>query len=565
MNANYYKITANVAYTTPIYVHSHATSLLESQRTADAAVKATLSQIKKEINNIFSKSLQQAEDVYTFLYDRTNELLSTGFDFNNVFGYAKDIFINYIEPYRQAIKNNKVTLKVNRQTKEEIVQLLTNDTSSGSVVDIITDTYGTMVAEIVRTNLKKITKAKNMTDINIEDLTVDDLKKEFKGRGKHTLSKQFAKDLVKTIVHEDVADLNAFFTSLCNNFLDIIKLAKGTNENKFQELEKRIYNIQQTKNTLPQKMGKLKEITDCYGLVISIGGWDAVELVSDDTHALTSDILLKLDTIATGISVKLNPKRLAGRSLSLLNTNSSMVEGRLLKQWLDSYDNIYNILLYYLINYEALSTFAVHFDDTKIREDIRKRELTAEDIDYKTTNMSIRGLHVYNLLEDLRQAVFLGLITKLLLGYAFGIDNLQNFDDVYSTETIKKGLPLILLAGDKVIWTKDILKNCIDIIKDMRSSAGGYDYRNSNFHFYSDQKIFKKGDLLPHLTNLFIAKVNVAKGDGTGNRYEELKSDPAVLQELTAINNLIKINNGDDLSNLLLNKWGIRYDYSNLQ
>jgi len=114
------------------------------------------------------------------------------------------------------------------------------------------------------------------------------------------------------------------------------------------------------------------------------------------------------------------------------------------------------------VNYEALKTFAVKFDDTKIRKRIRKDQENEnftvekdrdgnliENIDISYAKMSTTKMSLINILEEVRQSVFLGLITRLLVGHAFGKD-MVNFDVDNATTIDAKGIPLILQAGDKV-------------------------------------------------------------------------------------------------------------------
>lgn len=466
---DYYKIPADVAYNSPVYVHSHASSLLRSQNMASKDMKNVLEGIRQDLDNIYKVSYNQACQVYEYLATKTKELTDVGFSFDNIFGEAKDIFNQYIEPFRQSIKRKNVQINL-KEHAEEIVRLIENDTSNDSVYNIIKNNISNEVAIMFEMSLSKILEKKNhMMYKDINQLNRFDLATLLPGRKKDSISKTLQKQLSTTKRFNRTAEFDKnYFETLVNNFLEIDKLAimASTDPSKYNDIIKRINAIKGYKNTLHQKMGLLTEVVNAVSINVPQNASNTLlELVGNANHDLTSDILLKFDKISTGISVKLNPTRLAGRNIELLNTTSSMKEGKALEAWFKNYNgqyNLYNILTYYLVNYEALKTFAVKFNDTKIRKRIRKDQENEnftvekdrdgnliENIDISYAKMSTTKMSLINILEEVRQSVFLGLITRLLVGHAFGKD-MTNFDVDNAATIDAKGIPLILQAGDKV-------------------------------------------------------------------------------------------------------------------
>ena len=124
-----------------------------------------------------------------------------------------------------------------------------------------------------------------------------------------------------------------FIISYLDNYVKIVK-NRNINMDNYQIVKESVEEIKKHATTVYQKLGLLNENQTFLSINSSVNGRSVSStLVGKTDHDFTSDILLKIDNIyKVGISVKLNPDRLAGRNIELLNSNSSTKEGEALQE-----------------------------------------------------------------------------------------------------------------------------------------------------------------------------------------------------------------------------------------
>lgn len=605
---NFYKIPAFVLYGSPVYIHSHETSLQHSMTDQSIAAAHTVRSTVKEVTKVIDEIKKSLDVTINLLTTETNKLINAGYPIERD-GRPAGLTDRYKKIGQEILKsrkrimdlqNNKKISKYNylseadKKAMEELVDLsLSGKAKEKLVQDFanssewkgkLTDLFMERIAKSLSAAALRKTKTNNNRIFTAEDvakLTLNEFVKYFHLTKKNRDTKLRS---LKSNIKKQIDSALAEFNSLINNLKKYMPILNNLNNLSHSTVQDpnllSLLNLIGGNSQILPKLGYLTELAGIFGDLYSGEGMEVGVVVPGSTgyvmkesvgtkkniaggDSVTTDILNTLEkgeaVFKWGTSMKLNPRYLDKRAVNVNNVENSLPSLRGYNDLTKSRDN--RELLYYLLNYEALTIARYSWLTPETFEKTKDSEF-AESIQPKSG--PLHGL-----------VDFLGELQQSLMIYSFIVALVGDFFTPYSStpdslESIRnaQGLPIILQTPTGQYWTKDILiklKEMIVLCSNNPSLAKSF-FSNSIFNKTNSND----STIESLLKDLYVAKVEDfwtgKKNSRKKSRYSQLYENEKIKNILSQLEGLLieKIGGKDIIEKMLSSKWYIKFDLSTL-
>lgn len=491
------QLDKSVVYSTPVYIHSHASALEKVQAYNDGPVR-------NKMKNIYDRNRQHLKDVVDLLKNMSsNEVVQNWYysTHNNNGKRTMDTtlenMINTVINYRnQAFEQSDVKLK------QFILNVFQNGTSTGLIIDKISEVLGPVIAEKVLTytdkKRKDNTKIPDIRKVKVQDIVVGDeiyelIKKsiEYNLHGEE-LGPQMEKALqdVQNYINAAVdlvnidpdADANKLYYMAFNRSKHGDVFARSTSSGIL--FEYLLYSYLKS-----AKVSKTSE-----GVQID------VEATGTGGHESTTDLDLILaegeKRYRVGLSLKAN--------MTTGKASQTFAKQNVIGPALTITSNEYNNMIYILANLKALSTWAAPDDYETVIE--------SDGVDEPENNKIMVSMPEW--VNELQQMYAMLALVKGLLG------EILTRDDIDLNGKLNPMPPLVLTFLEYDYWMWEILNNLLILMDTNQEQLANF-MSYLPFTFESSVfDVFQKKELV----KLFVAKKQTECI--SENRYEDfLKSD----------------------------------------
>lgn len=590
----YYSIKPNVAYGTPTYIHSHTNSVKKIMDGALPTLKS-LSSVTQEIKGNYDKTTLALKNAQLKLSTIQQQLINAGYPVDNS-GRPLQIStllatINKeISDARAAIMGAKKSRRkpkpenLDAKAAELIKELYGNadaDTTlnsffesqgwaegSGQAIgEYLAQRAATMVTNS-RANKKgkqAIFSSKEVLNMSYKEIT--SYLKNYTPKGQDRLTKQLS-----SYVMEKVGNVKEEYNRLINrlkislpvlNNLENIEAAQIDNETK------KILKILSDKDQRAElmKLGYLEELAIVQANIQDQANGDIAVKVGDKQinigskegivggDSITTDIKGMFDSldgaITYGISVKLNPRFFRKTEENIPAAKQYQELGKIS----DAFTNRQNGLIYYILNYQALSLVSYDFVS---KEEYRQMYLNDTTPTPKSGALDSKQ---YNIVRMLEQTLISDAFIKALIGEAFS--GFYSGEPTLEAIGAAQGLPVMLQTISGKCWMSDLISNMVGVLDKYRSNPSSIKSIVDNYTPY-DLYGGKEAEISELLKDLFKAKMrnSFEKRNKGNNRYDELIQDNEILSILKQLEKINKVRYGTNLNKLLTKKWTIKFDFT---
>lgn len=579
----YFTITPKLAYSSPVYIHSHTRSL--NKAVANNQKLKSLRDLLTELKNEKQRILGLINQTYNILNDKKNELISMKFPTEN--GKPKKltkILRELGETVEEASKkfqdwhDHVIILQYDHH--HSIGYWVAEKASTTEFHDNIIDGF---YDNLKRKFEKKTGKEFLLTKEKIAKMSFDHLSKELEKLEYDVTADQLAESIlklrdffevvqkiitgipeIKKIYQHDIDSLN--YSSSVKQALKAIVSGRSY-FSKLGTVFELAHQQSKTKN-VNKKQSRREKANKAPKVRLYKYSMEIVSENNKELDKLTTDVKTNFDnlqkSIMYGMSLKLNSTRFKKDKNVLTEKDMGS-----LYPLLQSLENISkdNRFRYYVLNVQALSL-------VRFNEKYSDYQKAKEEGKVPSFSEPVRQKSLVYIIEDIELLLSQMAFIKSVVGSLYD-------EDVVDPIAEAKGLPVILSTPAQDYWTADIVKYMLDIISKSDGDNKVIMKFITNYTPYDPYRGDKVNALRTALINLYIAKAeNALKKFGTEvsyddleqnfaeegqNRYAELKSDAEVLRILKEVNSLNLMVNPKRMNNLISKKWNIRFDYSEIK
>lgn len=596
--SSYYSIKPKVAFGTPTYIHSHTTTIKDITNGIMPAFQQ-LTAIVNEIRDNYDRAMEALLTARFKLDVVQKQLINAGYPVDNDGRPLQVsqllIAINKeINDTRAVITGAKKSRRIQAPEKTSVAaqELLKRmyDKQGKYAKETVNEffnserfleSYGSAVGKHLLSRLttmlnsswghKKGTEKNQYSKEKVLDLSykviVENLK-NYTETGQERLRKELTRS-----VKEQVGIIKQEYDRLIERlktYLPVLNNLENIDAAKVDSETRQILKILSDKDRRLEimKLGILEELVivqansieqaqegvsvKVHDTLVNIGSKEGIT----GGDSFTTDIKGMLDglegAIAYGISVKLNPRYFRKTEKNIPATQSYPK----LSAIKDAFTDKQNGLIYYILNYQALSLVSFPFAAPKT---YKSYYVTDTLPPVKSDALSADK---YDLIGMLEKALISDAFIKALIGEAFSAfySGQPTLDEIAAAQ----GLPVMLQTLRGKVWMTEIIDNMIEILKEYKSKPEQIIKMVENYTPY-DKYGGKEQEISQLLVELFKAKLrNYAEEPrGEENRYDELIQDSEVLSILNQLEKINKIRYGKDkLNNLFSKKWMIKFDFT---
>lgn len=402
-NFVFFNITANTAYSTPVYIHSHVRGFTHN---STVMYETEFKKMIDDLEDVYHTTVFELGRAMTYLKAQTNNLISMGYPTIN--GNPGGLTQKFIEINKKVTSVYKTALnlqkylykKIDSQIMGQFISSIQDPNNAKvKIEDILKDITGDVSSEmatLIATRLSQVMALKkyNITNIlspeAILQTTADVIVKIFSKKRGSGLKTSFIQDMNRAV------KVGRFALSEYKELLEEVKkyspilnnpTSNNINDPNLAAVMKKVFDLSSSESIL-QRLGYLEEILTTFmgqnainekGIIkypteANIAKIDpstqSITIESKNVGSkkniaggdqFTTDVInvLKESNYVFGTSVKLNPVRLV-KSVHLTANE------------LKDYNNIINkynqqAIAYYLTNYAILSKMAYPSNDSKER------------------------------------------------------------------------------------------------------------------------------------------------------------------------------------------------------
>ena len=583
----YYTITPDVAFGTPVYIHSHERTL-RRVTSQDIGLSSSLSNAIQQIHGNYVDTMNALRMGRERLLAIQNKLIQAGYPTTST-GAPKGMTeelknINReILKVRTRIMNGKRRQKSTENTSNAVSKLMKElDSQPNKTIKEFLDSQdfdvsaflGARMAAVF--NKKRYNQGKIITIEEVKNYTYDAFKQYLKINNEKR-SNKIAEDLNKSII--TAVDPKKEFADLIKRLEKDLPILTNLDNLEAREIEdKNLYDTLKRIGNINigalYRMGSLGEVAAGYA---GKGGSGTIEYQTSDNKTIaatnqlvgakigiaggdsvTTDIksiLTSLEEVINyGISVKLNPryfrKEIKNSDTHIYNKYDAIKD----KSWATDKE-----LQYYVLNYQALSLVRFPNKDKEMYRD------AAQGIRPTPIKCGVSA-RIFDLIGELEKALLVDAFIRATIGSLFVSEDNEN-EDYISKISEAQGLPVIIQTSGGQYWTSDILQKLEQIIMNYKNDPEKVGSFIENFTPYKPYGTDSQKNKLENLLiDLYMAKAENKYNDNReilDNRYEELIADQKIVSILRQIENVNKIRYGNNLDELLGEKtWKIKFDFS---
>lgn len=582
--SEYYSITPKLAYSTPVYIHSHTRSLTKAVSNVSELkqLQGILSQVRNEKRRVDGL----VQQTYQILENKKNELINNQFPTENnkpkkLTKTLRELHNTVSEASNKFVAWSKGDVDISYDHHHSIGVWFLRNKVLESLSDNILDSF---IVDQSRKIKNKTGKILLLTSKEISSMSIQYLSKKFKEDYDYDMSpdeiaesllkrKDFFK-VVKDVI-KGIPEIKKIYQYDINslNYSDSIKQglkAIVSGRSYFSKLGSvfELAHHSPKKQSVTKKQTRSQKKSNAPKITIYKRSMEIVSENKKESDILTTDIKVEFDNLKTalqyGMSLKLNSTRFKSSNNVLTDNDLGS-----LKPLLTTLNKLQNDekFRYYVLNVQALSL--VQFKESY------DTYLTAQEGHRPTSTTPIKDKRLVYIVEEIELMLSQIAFIKAVVGSLY---DEEKWDDIGAM----KGLPAILSTPQQDYWTSDIILYMMNILK--QSDQNKYTLTQFVMNYtpydpYRDDSRAK--DLQNLLVDLYVAKAENAKntfGDALTyenltdhfvaegkNRYEELKSDKKILELLRKINKLNLMINPKRMDKLISKKWTIQFDYSNIK
>ena len=574
---NYFQITPETAYSSPVYVHSHTRSLNKAIRDNEEfqMVADTLTALKIERDRIFSL----VEETHKILEDKKQELIRAGFPVKNgkpakLSEKFKEVY-DAIEYARTQFKNWHKRTSVKYDHNKTITRWVRTTKLFKGMANNIFDNF------FVNLQRKIEKKTGNVTLFSAKDV------KKMKGMSLKHLADYLKKEYGYSVQADELANsilkLKVFWETVKNIELPIEELKKiyryDISTTGYSWSVKHCLEVLKSGTSYFSKLGSLFELAsegffdiEEDGQKITIQQSLASHLGKENENMSTSDIEALLTNCQTQIKYGVSLK---SRSYSFKKTGNVLTANDMGQNLYALISSLINIkddekFRYYVLNVQALSL--VRYSE---KYSHYKSVQEGGQVTYSKPPIDRKAISLVNIIETIEIILTQIAFVKSVVGGLYDQDKATEIEKI-------KSLPVILSTPAQDYWTADILKYLIDITKNSENSTILKKYVVSYTPYNPYRNAEKRSKLENALVQLYEAKaLNAAEKykkedvsyedlekhfqEQGSNRYVELKADPRIRSILKTIEKYNLMINEKRVQNLISKSWTIQFDYSNIK
>lgn len=491
------QLDKSVVYSTPVYIHSHASALEKVQAYNDGTVR-------NKMKNIYDRNRQHLKDVVDLLKNMSsNEVVQNWYysTHNNSGKRTMDTtlenMINTVINYR-----NKAFEQSDARLKQFILDEFQNGTNTGLIIDKISDVLGPVIAEKVLTytdkKRKDNTKIPDIRKVKVQDIAVGD---EIYELIKKSIEYNLHGQELGTQMEAALADVQNYI----NAAVDLVNIDPDADANKlyYMALNRSKHGDQFARSTssgilfeylLYSYLKSAKVSKTSEGVQID------VEATGTGGHESTTDLDLILadgeKRYRVGLSLKAN--------MTTGKASQTFAKQNVIGPALTIKSNEYNNMIYILANLKALSTWAAPDDYETVIE--------SDGVDEPENNKIVVSMPDW--VKELQQMYAMLALVKGLLG------EILTRDDIDLNGKLNPMPPLVLTFLEYDYWMWEILNNLLTLMDTNQEQLANFmsylpfTFESAVFDVFQKKK----------LVELFVAKKQTECI--SENRYEDfLKSD----------------------------------------
>jgi hypothetical protein len=491
------QLDKSVVYSTPVYIHSHASALEKVLAYNDGTVR-------NKMKTIYDRNHQHLKDVVDLLKNMSSNEVVQNWYYSTHENNGKRIMdktlanmINTVINYR-----NKAFEQSDARLKQFILDEFQHGTSTGLIIDKISEVLGPAIAEKVLTytdkKRKDNTKIPDIRKVKVQDIAVGD---EIYELLKKSIEYNLHGQELGTQMEEALADVQNYI----NAAVDLVNIDPDADANKlyYMALNRSKHGDAFARSTssgilfeylLYSYLKSAKVSKTAEGVQID------VESTGTGGHESTTDLDLILSqgekSYRVGLSLKAN--------MTTGKTSQTFAKQNVIGPALTIKSDEYNKMIYILANLKALSTWAAPDDYETVIE--------SDGVD-EPENKKIM-VFMPDWVKELQQMYAMLALVKGLLGEILTRDNIDLNGELNPMP------PLVLTFLEYDYWMWEILNNLLTLMDTNQEQLANFmsylpfTFESSVFNVFQKDK----------LVELFVAKKQTECINE--NRYEDfLKSD----------------------------------------